>query len=312
MNEGITFYFDWEVKLIIWLQTVLPGAVLSVLSFCSVFGEEKLLIAVVGLIYWGIDKKLGIYITENMVVAATSSSMIKNTFFRRRPYFDNPDIKCLRIVKKDRYIYDAAAQGFSFPSIHSCNSVTMFGTLGRYSSRRIFKILGFVIPLLVGISRVSMGVHFPTDVLAGWTMGIVVILVLPVIREKIKDRRIYSLVLILIYSTGFLYCKSEDYFTGFGLMTGNLLAIMFEEKYVKFQNTTSWIKRLARLAGGMIIFVLLSAGLKLPFSREFLESVSLASHIVRTLRYAITGFTGFGLYPMLFMAVERRIEGSRK
>lgn len=312
MSEGVTFYFDWEVKLIVWLQTYLPDAVLAVLSFCSVFGEEKLLIAVVGLIYWGIDKKLGIYITENMLVAATSSSMIKNTFFRRRPYFDNPDIKCLRIVKKNRDIYDAAAQGFSFPSIHSCNSVAMFTTLGRYSDKKIFKILGIVIPLIVGLSRVSMGVHYPTDVLAGWSMGIIVILVLPAVRDKIKDRRIYSLVLILLYSSGFLYCQSEDYFTGFGLMTGNLLAILFEEKYVRFETAKSWTGRIARVIGGMAIFMLLSAGLKLPFDKEFLESVSLASHIVRTLRYAITGFTGFGLYPMLFMAVERRLGNSVK
>ena len=67
----------------------------------------------------------------------------------------------------------------SFPSGHSMLSATVFLTLGALlasfvEERRLkayFLIVAAVLTVLVGISRVFLGVHYPTDVLAGWTAG---------------------------------------------------------------------------------------------------------------------------------------------
>ena len=68
----------------------------------------------------------------------------------------------------------------SFPSSHSMMSVIVFLTIGillaRQCSdkrvRRMLLLLPIAVAWLVGISRVCMGVHFPTDVLAGWSAGV--------------------------------------------------------------------------------------------------------------------------------------------
>jgi undecaprenyl-diphosphatase len=69
----------------------------------------------------------------------------------------------------------------SFPSGHSMNSAIIYLTLGsllaRLTPRRVLKIyflsIALLLTFLVGVSRVYMGVHYPTDVLAGWTAGLV-------------------------------------------------------------------------------------------------------------------------------------------
>jgi undecaprenyl-diphosphatase len=69
----------------------------------------------------------------------------------------------------------------SFPSGHSAMSAAVYLTLGgllaqTVSRRRIklyFVFVAMTVTFLVGISRIALGVHYPTDVLAGWATGLV-------------------------------------------------------------------------------------------------------------------------------------------
>jgi undecaprenyl-diphosphatase len=67
----------------------------------------------------------------------------------------------------------------SFPSGHSMGSALVYLTLGGIISRQVrgkmaklyFLSVALLITMLVGISRVYLGVHYPSDVLAGWAAG---------------------------------------------------------------------------------------------------------------------------------------------
>jgi undecaprenyl-diphosphatase len=69
----------------------------------------------------------------------------------------------------------------SFPSGHSAMSAAVYLTLGgllaQTVSRRRLKIyflfVAMILSGMIGLSRVMLGVHYPTDVLAGWTTGLV-------------------------------------------------------------------------------------------------------------------------------------------
>ncbi len=71
------------------------------------------------------------------------------------------------------------AGGFSFPSGHSATSMAVYATLAflliraanRDRVRVAVGLIGGLIVLAVGLSRVFLGVHYPTDVLAGWLTG---------------------------------------------------------------------------------------------------------------------------------------------
>lgn len=72
-----------------------------------------------------------------------------------------------------------AGNGFAFPSGHSATSVAAYGALAylmartqsRWESKIASLTVGTLIALLIGISRIYLGVHWPTDVLAGWAVG---------------------------------------------------------------------------------------------------------------------------------------------
>jgi undecaprenyl-diphosphatase len=72
------------------------------------------------------------------------------------------------------------APGYSFPSGHALNSTATYGLLALVAWRsrlphaavRAAVVVGLTLPVLVGLSRIALGVHWPSDVLGGWLAGV--------------------------------------------------------------------------------------------------------------------------------------------
>ena len=303
--SGSTFFFPWEVTLMEWLQTHISEAGISIFSFLSMFGEELPLILIVGFLYWSYDKKLARSVGLSAIMGLTWGAMIKNICLRRRPYFDHENIKILRVVEPGADIYDISAQGYSFPSIHSTNSVTVFGSLAINLRKRWMTVIAFVIPLLVGISRFVLGAHYPTDVLAGWLVGLLSVVIIHTLQKRVKNTLALYGILLITAVPGFFFCKSEDYFTAMGLLIGFLCATLFDDYRVHFGNTRKPLMMIIRMLGGIAIYLALNSVLKMPFSSEFLSNGTTAALMVRWARYTIVTFVDFGLYPMLFKFEKR-------
>jgi len=113
--------------------------------------------------------------------ALVLSFLLKSGFQRPRP----------ELVPHGSYVYTT-----SFPSGHSMMSAATYLTLGallaRVQPRRRLKVLllGFatLLTLIVGCSRVYLGVHWPTDVLAGWTAGAIWALICWLIARRLQHK----------------------------------------------------------------------------------------------------------------------------
>ena len=297
---GTTFFFTWEVSLMKWLQSNISSTGISFISNFSLFGEELPLILIVGFLYWSYDKKMGRSVGLIAIMGLIWNTMIKNIVLRRRPYFDHKNIKILRVVDPSADIYDIAAQGYSCPSGHSTNVVTVFGSLALNLRKRWMTILAIVIPLLTGFSRVVVGAHYPTDVLGGWLLGLLSVIIVYTLQKRIKSTLLLYGILLATTIPGFFYCNSADYFAAVGLFIGFMGGTLLDDYCVHFENTRKPLLMAARLLGGLVVYVVVSKLLKMPFSKEFLSDSSTAAMMVRCARYAIVAFIDFGIYPMLF------------
>ena len=296
---GNIFYFPWEISLISFIQTHLSSLGIFLFSLFSKLGEEIFIVIIMGILYWGYDKKFGSRLAISVIFAGTFNSILKNIFIRRRPYFDNDEIKCLKKVEADADAYDIVAQGFSFPSGHATNTSSLFTSLYLNIRKNYILVFSIISIVLVSISRFALGVHYPTDVLIGSIEGIIIAYLINKLSQKYDYHKVY-IILCLISFIGILFCKSEDYYTSLGLLIGYISGIFFEEKYVKFENTNILYKVILRTIIGALLLLSITQLLKMPFPKELLEEANALSFFIRFMRYYLGAFIAIGIYPYIF------------
>lgn len=300
---GNVFYFAWEIGLMQWLQAHIAPAWMAFISQLSLPGEDLFLVMVLGFVYWCRDKKLGQRIGWCLLLGSSWSLALKDIVQRLRPYFVSDGIELLRKIDSGADTHDIAKQGFAFPSGHSFNVTAVFGTLAVATKKKWLTALAVILPLLVGFSRVAVGAHFPTDVFAGWMMGLLVVWLVPVLQRALRYPRVFRIVALLSAAPGLFFCTGAAYYTSFGLLLGLALSEPFEAKFVRFAPAKGFWRSLLRLAGGIAVYLVVNALLKLPFSADFLEQATTLSYLVRAARYAIVSFIAIGVYPLAFKKI---------
>lgn len=306
---GNDFFMKWEIDLIAWLQTVSGSFIDGLMSVLSMFGEEYIMVAVLGFIFWSLDKKAGEFLGLNMLAGNVFNPMIKNIANRRRPYFDHSEIECRKLIDSGADKYDIAAQGFSFPSGHSTASASLYPSLAVTWRKKWLLAIAIAIPFLVGISRVFLGVHYPTDVLAGWALGLGLVFLNYYLLKVVKNKYYIYLGYIAIGAAGLFYCQTNDYFTSYGMLIGFTAGLYFDEKITKFENTRVWWRMILRVIIGAGLYLGLNEVIKLPMKlimgSEWLEIVSAGNFAFRTIRYAVILFLLIGIYPFLFKVGDK-------
>lgn len=297
---------EWEVKCIEWIQGSLGdlnSTVGSVLSFIA--GEIGLLLALLILLFcW--KKESGKRLALIIVSVNTWLPMLKAAVMRLRPYMEYPDrIRGIGDIGSSASMDSISAQGYSFPSTHSASAASLFIPLANEVKKKWLWITAVLLVLLVGVSRAVNGMHYPTDILAGWTLGLAGAGICVLLEKKVKNSWIRHLILLASVLPGLFFVRTEDYFTCLGLMTGLIAAIHFDEKFVNYSDTRNVWAMILRVAGAFALYFVLNTLLKLPFSKEFLAGETLEAFLVRTVRYAVIIFTIIGVYPMAFPLFEK-------
>ncbi|WP_127505773.1 phosphatase PAP2 family protein [Actinoplanes solisilvae] len=170
-NVGWLHRVDQDVSVAVHaFSAAHPALVDFMWTWCLVFDPWTWRAAALGLVIWLVRRgarSLAWWVGITTVAGGLLGALLKLLFERDRPSFLDPV---------------ATAVGYSFPSGHALNNalgaaVVLAVVLPLVRHRRLLLIAGIAIPAVTGAFRIGLGVHYLSDVLAGWLFGLIVVAV---------------------------------------------------------------------------------------------------------------------------------------
>ncbi len=156
----------WNIE--ISLITIIQSSLIGLAGFfkaVTFLGSEEFFILVMPVLYWCVDTSIGLRIGIILLLSGHLNGVFKVIFHSPRPFWYSPDIKAL-----------STETSFGMPSGHAMNTASIWGLAAVLSRKKWFAILSAVVILLVGFSRLVVGMHFISDVIVGWALGLILLL----------------------------------------------------------------------------------------------------------------------------------------
>ena len=155
----------------------LPASLEPLMSLATAVGEPVVLftsgaaVALIGLV----RKDYKLLQIELLAVAAFCTNVtLKHAVHRARP--DTMFVESMKL------------QSYSFPSGHAFGSTVFYGLLAYLANSRLAAPWSYVVAgllavliVLIGLSRIYLGAHFPSDVVVGWALGLLALVVIIVV-----------------------------------------------------------------------------------------------------------------------------------
>jgi membrane-associated phospholipid phosphatase len=149
----------WGTPVVVWLQS-LGSFLITPMKALSFLGTEVFFLLVMPAMVWCIDASLGLRMGMILLTSAGVNSILKVLVGWPRPFWISDRVK--------PYAFESS---YGLPSGHAQNSMALWGRMAAGLKRAAWTIgLGILI-FLISLSRLYLGVHFPSDVLAGWIAG---------------------------------------------------------------------------------------------------------------------------------------------
>jgi membrane-associated phospholipid phosphatase len=315
-NLGITVNIFFQ-NLGSWLKTPM--------EFISFFGTEYFFLLLLPTLYWCLEASIGIRVGLILLLSTSVNHSLKMVFHGPRPYWYSTNV-----------IGYASETSFGLPSGHSQIAVGVWGMLAASLRKWWAWLIAILIILLIGISRLYLGVHFPHDILLGWLIGVLLLwLVLrfwdPVtsrikamqLNQQILAAFVSSLVLILISLTPYLWLKltnwqppqswaayaSEAVSLGGGITMGGTLfgflaGLAWFNTQGGFSTEGSIWARILRFVLGAVGILIFYVGLDVLFGLIAPDTEAMLPQILRYIRYTLVGAWVSAGAPSIFVKLK--------
>lgn len=317
--------FEWGLTATRWLQNTYPQMA-GFWALVSEFGRFEFYLALLPLIYWCLDKRLGTYLAYLVAVSALLNTTGKALLRNPRPYW----------LPEGRALGQAKEVSYGIPSGHVQSATVFYLGLAAWLHRRWLWVGALIIIFLMAISRVYLGVHFVHDVVAAFILGVLVLgghaLWRRFLQEKVRHRIlgqrlllivtvpllvlvIYAVVLLLLgppsptvswaaYSRGAEVAGMEDMAQAVGILIGLGVGFTLETSYVCFKVEGEWWKRALRYVVGMVVTIALWRGLAVAFEAITPDGSLWLALPLRFIRYLLLGLWVAYYAPKVFVRLK--------
>ena len=269
-------------------------------------GEETAFLVLALIIFWCVDKRRGYYVMAVGFVGTTLNQILKLICRVPRPWELDQNFTSLEQARD-------AAKGYSFPSGHTSTAVGTFGAIAMTEKRRWIKVICVTLMVLVGFSRMYVGVHTPYDVVAGAACALVLVFGMkPIVMDNRDKAMKILLASMLALGIGYLLyvecypfpadfdahnltSATENAYTMIGCLIGVAVVYAAEKKWINFSVEGKWWVQLIKIVLGLLLVLAVKSGLKEPLILLFGSEL-----IARAVRYFLVVLTAGLLWPMTF------------
>ncbi|AEJ20219.1 phosphatase PAP2 family protein [Gracilinema caldarium] len=291
--------YQWGLDIIRFIQHYESPTLSLMMKIITSLGSELAYLAVLPLIFWCIDERRGLRLGTAVLLSAWLNGTVKNVLKQPRPYQLDPSV--------GRAVEDS----YGIPSGHAQRSLTFWGIIGGWIRQPLGLILAVALPLLISFSRLYLGVHFPTDLFAGWILALSILGTYYLGSESIEKIfntlnirfKILTVALIAFIMNGL---NPQDTSMGgafFGITTGYFVMIEYfafsarhnaRGKSPRFREL--FLRYLIGMTGAGIIYV----SLKQVFPGESSPWYAMG----RFIRYGLLGFWTSAGAPWVFLGLK--------
>ncbi len=270
------------------------------------FGEEVIILGVICFFYWCYNKDTAYKIGFIFFISGMLVQGLKITFKIERPFIIDPSHHPVESAIE-------GATGYSFPSGHTQSGTSLYGYFAVTAKNKILKFLFVLAFLLVGFSRLYLGVHTYFDVLASLALTLAVVFLITCFSDKLISGKYDVIISSVLAGVSVVLCiysfilanvgyadmaQINDCFKSGGAGMAFALGFFVERKYIKFnvsaeKSYVQIIKFIFGVAGALIF----KSGLKL---------IAPGNLILDFIRYFITVIWVIAVYPLIFTKVLSR------
>lgn len=266
-----------------------------VFELVTMFGEEGVILLIALAIYWCVDKRRGFSIASCLLFSLSCSMVVKAIVRHPRPFQVLSSIQGKRV---------GTATGYSFPSGHSTAASAFYGATACAFPRPASIILSLLLVILVPLSRVYLGVHWPIDVIGGLIIGLGTVLFCYRIFSVLEGKPLEHFTLAIGLGTLVIGLVSGtllqanvvdpvafgDLVSTFNLFSGFYLGFYLESRHVDYTCDCGTTTKLLRYLGG-IAGILSIMALKKLLPAEFYA-------LGKIVRYLLLGLWATFLWPL--------------
>ena len=312
--------YNFGIQLIQALQALDP-ALEVVMKFYTFMGRIEFYLLLIPYVYWVVDTRLGIRTFLLLISTDFFGMAFKQLLRQPRPYW---------IGGVEQM---GTETSYGIPSTHSSDSLAVWGYLAYRVRKGWLWVIACVVVFLIGLSRVYLGVHFPTDVLGGWLLGLIMIAVfvngerqlMPWLKKQSHAALIglgFGLSVAMILTGNLILALSTSspdlaswvqfstqartlnaYYTLGGALLGAIAGYTLMLDYARFQAKSTWWQRIASYILGIVGVLLIYYGLDFLFSLIAPDESSLG-YLLRYVRYGtVSLWVTFGA-PWVFIKVR--------